>query len=415
MNVIYLTQVFEVGQDPGSERHFFFCKYLVRRGHTVTAITSNVDYKRATVKYPGGGWRVQRQVEGVNIEYVYSFARFRGSFLRRFWYYLTYFFVVGLAGLYVRRPDVIYAVSTPLTVGLLGYLLSRLRGVPFVFEVTDVWPDAAVAVGVVKNRFLIEAARWLERFCYRKAARIVALTEGIRANIIGKGVSPDKVVLITNGVDPTLFAARPEAAETRTRLRQTYGWEEAFVAMYLGAHGAYNALGTLLEVATLRQADPRLCVVLVGDGDAKPRLQAQAQAEQLTNVVFLPPVAREEAAALLSSADVFLLPNRRGEFYTMNLPNKLFDFLASGRPILVAGHGETGNLVERAGAGRVVPAEDAPAMAAALQALQSLSAAERAAMGEAGRRYVLEHYNREQLSQRFLDVLNHALRRPDSV
>lgn len=422
MNVVYLTQVFEAGQDPGSERHFYFCRYLVQHGHRATAITSNVDYKRATPKFPRQGWRVVCQIDDVDVWYVYSYANFRGSLLKRFWYYLTYFLSTILAGLRVEKPDVFYAVSTPLTVGLLGYCLSRLRRVPFVFEVTDVWPDAAVAVGAVKNQAIIRAARWLELFCYRQAAHIVALTQGIRDNIVGKGVPPDKVTLITNGVDSHLFSLGPAAGavstprggDERARLRQELEIEDHVVCMYLGAHGAYNALWTIIDAAETLRTHPhtRALCLLVGDGDAKRRLQAMVEERGLTNVRFLPPVPRFQAPALLRAADLCLLPNRAGEFYTMNLPNKLFDFLACARPIIVAGYGESAALVRRAGAGRVVPAEDGAAMAQAIVELATLSEAERAAMGNSGRRYVLANYDREQLSQLFLEVLEHAVWRP---
>ena len=410
MNVIYLTQVFELKEDPGTERHFHFCRHLVQTGHTVTAITSNVDYKRATTKYPDQGWRVRRQVEGIDIWYVYSYANFRGSFVKRFWYYLTYLFPTLFAGLLVKKPDVIYAVSVPLTVGFLGYCLSRLRRVPFVFEVTDIWPDAAVAVGVVKNRWLIRAAHWLEMFCYRKAARIVPLSQGARDNIVGKGIPAEKVVVITNGVDTSLFQSPQALKDDRARLRQELGFDDHFVCMYLGAHGTYNALWTIIDAAAALRDDPRCLCVLVGDGDEKPRLEAMVRERGLSNVRFLPPRPRSEIPALLRAADTFLLPNRRGEFYTMNFPNKLFDFLASAHPIVVAGYGETGDLVQRAGAGTVVPAEDGAAMAKAVVELANLSAAERDAMGESGRQHIVEHYNRDKLNQMFLDTLEQVLR-----
>lgn len=409
MKILYLTQVFEVGQDPGSERHFYFCKYLVRHGHTAAAITSNVDYKQAAVKHPGQGWRVRRQIEGVEIDYVYSYANFRGSLSRRFWYYWTYLFATILAGLSVERPDVIYAVSTPLTVGLLGYCLSRLRGVPFVFEVTDIWPDAVVATGVVKNQILIRAAHWLEMFCYRKAAKIVVLGEGAGTRIADKGVPASKVMVITNGVDSALFQTGSDVDADWEHLRRELGFDNHFVCLYLGAHGAYNALWTIIDAAEALRDDPRYICVLIGDGDEKSHLQAMVQERGLTNVRFLPPVPRADTPGVLRVADVFLLPNRRGEFYRMNLPNKLFDFLASGRPIVVAGEGESGDLVQRAGAGRIVPAEDGAAMARAVIELASLSNKERGAMGESGRRYVLEHYNRDKLSQIFLDVLERVV------
>lgn len=151
MKILYLCQVFETGNDAGSERHFYFCKYVVSKGNHATAITSNVDYKNARAKIARTTGAIIQSIEGVDIHYVYSYANFRGSFVKRFYYYLTYFFSSIVHALKINKPDIIYAVSTPLTVGLLGYIISRLRGVPFVFEVTDLWPDAAVACGVVSN------------------------------------------------------------------------------------------------------------------------------------------------------------------------------------------------------------------------------------------------------------------------
>jgi glycosyltransferase involved in cell wall biosynthesis len=409
MNVIYLAQVFDVGQDAGTDRPFYFCRYLARHGHKVTAITSNVDYRKTVVKYPREGWRVHRQIQGVDIYYVYSFASFRGSLELRLWYYLTYLLPALVVGMSVKEADVIYASSVPLTVALLGYVLSRLKGVPFVFEVGDIWPDALVAVGALRNRAMIRLMHALEMFCYRKAAYVVALTQGIRDNIVAKGTSAEKVIVITNGVDPTLFQQNAATDTECVRLRQELGFDSSFVCMYLGAHGSYNALWTVIELADALRTNSRYLCVLVGDGDEKPRLQKMTQERGLTNVRFLTTVARETAPSLLRTADVFLLPNRRGDFYAMNLPNKLFDFLAAGRPIVVAGQGESANAVQAAGAGRVVPAEDGAAMAAAIVELAALSGAERAAMGELGRRYVLREYSRESLSQGFAHVLERAV------
>lgn len=408
MNILYLCQVFEVGSDAGSERHFFFCKYAVSKGHHAAAVTSNVDYKNACVKIQGEPGTISRNIEGVDIHYVYSYANFRGSFLKRFYYYLTYFFSSIVQSFSVKRVDVIYAVSTPLTVGFLGYIISRLRGIPFVFEVTDVWPDAPVACGVVKNKALIRLAHWLEMFCYNKAAHIVGLTRGIRDNIIAKGIDPGKVSVITNGVDFSLFNSTLGDL-TRSEVRARYGFGDRFVAMYMGAHGAYNALDTIIETASILKDDPLFLFVFVGDGDAKSRLQQRTVDLGLTNVMFLKPVPRVESASLLCAADTFLLPNRKGEFFTGNLPNKLFDFLASARPVIVAGAGETPELVMAAGCGRVGDAEDCRAMADALIELANFPVEERMAMGASGRKYVLEHYDRNRLSERFLEILTEAV------
>ncbi len=394
MKVLYLTQVFETVADPGSDRHLFLCRYLAGRGHDVTAVTSNVDYKRAAVKFPGAGWRVRKSVDGVEVSYVYSYPHFRGSLLKRMMYFLTYVCTTLVEGSTVRGTSLVYAVSTPLTVGFLGFLLGRIHRCPFVFEVTDVWPDAAVAVGVVNNPTLIKFAGILECFCYRKAARIVALTEGIRENIVAKGVPREKVHLATNGVDGDLFREAEGAEADLTRLREELGLAGRFVCMYLGAHGRYNALETIIDAAAELRDDRKVVFVLVGDGDEKAKLEAAGRSRGLDNVRFFPPVNRSDAPQMLRCADLLLLPNRQGAFFAMNLPNKLFDFLASARPIVVAGEGESAEVVRRAGAGLVVAAEDGVVLAKAVLEIAGLDETARQTMGRSGREYVLAKYDR---------------------
>lgn len=405
MNILCLCQIFETGKDTGSERHFYFCKYAVSKGHHATAITSNVDYKNTRVKIAGETGMISRSIEGVDIHYVYSYANFRGSFVKRFYYYLTYFVSSIVQALKINKPDIIYAVSTPLTVGLLGYVISRLRGVPFIFEVTDLWPEAAVACGVVKNKGLIKLTHWLAMFCYRTSAHIVGLSRSTCDRIVAKGIDRQKVSLITNGVDLSLFNNAGEDHSGRLTIRAKYGFGDRFVSMYMGAHGAYNALDSIIDVALILRDDPRFLFVFVGDGDEKPKLQRRVSDHHLTNIIFLPPMPRTESPDMLYAADAFVLPNRKGDFFTGNLPNKLFDFLASARPVVVAGAGETPELVMAAGAGRCGTAEDSHVMANSLIELAEMPAAERMAMGKKGRDYVLTYYDRNRLSKRFLEIL----------
>ncbi|MDP4164925.1 MAG: glycosyltransferase family 4 protein, partial [Bacillota bacterium] len=306
------------------------------------------------------------------------------------------------------KPDAIYAVSTPLTVGCLGYIISRLRGVPFVFEVTDLWPEAAVACGVVKNKWFIKIAHWLAMFCYRKSVHIVGLSRNIYDSIVAKGIDRHKVTLITNGVDISLFKNAGKDDSGRLKIRTKYGFGDRFVVMYMGAHGAYNSLDTIIDVALMLRADRRFLFVLVGDGDEKPKLQKRVSDHHLANVVFLPPMPRVDSPDMLSAADAFALPNRKGDFFAGNLPNKLFDFLASSRPVVVTGIGETPELVMAAGAGKCSPPEDIHAMAKSFIELAGMPVEERTAMGKKGRDYVFAHYDREMLSARFLEILTVA-------
>ncbi len=407
MKLLYLTQVFELAEDTGSDRHFFFCRHAAQKaGWLVTAITSNVDYKRAVARYPGR-WLVRRNVDGITVHYVYSFAGLRGSIVGRAWYYVTYFLATIIDAVRQKRPDVVYAVSTPLTVGLLGVILSRMWRRPLVFEVTDLWPDALVAMGLVRPGILLWFARWMERTCYRNASAIVALTSGIREGIIGKGVDPEKVTLITNGFDPALFTDVP--TDARSAFRDAVGIaRNQFLCMYLGAHGIYNALGTVIDAAEALRERKDIVFAFVGDGDDKPRLELAVRQKNLGNVRFHAPIPRRESIGVLSAADVFLLPNHAGVFFRMNLPNKLFDFLASARPIVVAGGGETADVVTAAGAGAVVPAQDSLAMARAIEMLQAAGETARAEMGFRARQYAREHYSREVLAEHFTAVASRA-------
>jgi glycosyltransferase involved in cell wall biosynthesis len=410
MKILYLCQVFETGNDTGSERHFYFCKYAMSRGHRVAAITSNVDYKNARAKFARTTGTVSQSIDGVDIHYVYSYANFRGSFIKRFYYYLTYFFSSISQALKMGKPDIVYAVSTPLTVGLLGYIISRLRGVPFVFEVTDLWPDAAVACSVVKNRVLITLANWLAMFCYRTSAHIVGLSRSMCESIVAKGIDKDKVSLITNGVDLSLFNNREPNDARRIEIRTQYGFGDRFVAMYMGAHGAYNALDTIIDAAMILRDDLRFLFVFVGDGDEKPNLQKRVSEHKLGNVLFFAPIPRVDSPDMLSAADAFVLPNRKGDFFSGNLPNKLFDYLASSRPIVVAGSGETPELVMAAGAGRCGQAADSHAMANSLIELAEMPVKERMAMGKKGRDYVFKYYDRNRLSEQFLKILSDVIK-----
>jgi glycosyltransferase involved in cell wall biosynthesis len=292
-------------------------------------------------------------------------------------------------------------------VGYAGYLLSRLRRIPLVFEVADVWPDAAIAMGMLTSPLVISLSRRMEDACYHQAVKITALTRGIRDHIERKGLSAEKIILATNGVDPEVFQEVDQ--EKVAALRAELGLQDRFVSLYLGAHGHYNSLWTIVEAANLLRGDPHFAFVFIGDGDYKQKLLEMVERYQLNSVVFLPPVPRLDSPRYLAAGDTFLLPNRKGEFYRMNLPNKLFDFLASSRPILVAGEGETADVVLQAGAGVVVPAEDFAAMAQALRNLAGMSRIDRHNMGACGRTFAFTHYNRSIQSQNIAQVLVSAM------
>jgi glycosyltransferase involved in cell wall biosynthesis len=222
----------------------------------------------------------------------------------------------------------------------------------------------------------------------------VAVTEGIRDGLLQHGVPPGKVVLITNGVDLEVGnGSRPAALPVP---------DEAFVAMYVGAHGTYSSLETLLDAAADLRDAPEVRLVLVGNGDRKPALVESARRRGLDNVAFVDPVPKREVPSWLARADACVLPYQDNPLFAGALPNKAFDYLGAARPIVAsAPAGELTRMVERAACGVAVPPEDGPALADAIRAMAADREAARR-MGERGRRYALAHYDRAALAGRFV-------------
>jgi len=247
---------------------------------------------------------------------------------------------------------------------------------------------------------VIAAARGLERFCYRRAERVVALTEGIRDGVIAGGVNPALVTLITNGID--LPPAGAPAANGGAPVPVP---DDAFVAMYVGQHGTYNSLGTVLDAADRLRGEPGIRFVLVGGGDRKSALVQEAERRGLSNVSFVDPVPKREVPSWLARADACILPYQDRELFAGALPNKAFDYLGAGRPIVAsAPEGELTRLVREAGCGLSAPPEDGAALAEAVRRL----AADRdaaARMGAAGAAYARERYDRRTLAARFVSVV----------
>ena len=172
--------------------------------------------------------------------------------------------------------------------------------------------------------------------------------------------------------------------------------------MYLGAHGLYNSLNTIIEAANILKSDDDIRFIFIGDGDEKKRLQIAVKNYKLKNVTFIPPVSRHRAPIWLQIADVFLLPNLKGKFYEMNLQNKFFDYLASAKPIIFAGSGNSADIIEKSHSGIVIEAEDYHAMSKAVKEMKLLSQLERDRIGKNGRQYVLKHFERNTLTKRFI-------------
>lgn len=314
--------------------------------------------------------------------------------------WLSYLLTATLRGLRGPRPDIVYASSPHLFAGMAGYVLSRLRRAAFVLEIRDLWPVILAEMGTLSERSLMyRCLAAIESFLYRRADTIVCLSEGVHEHLIARGVPASRVHVVPNGADPEDLAC----SEDRTRLRGKYGLE-GLVFAYTGAHGPANGLDQLLDAAgELRDASPEVGFLLVGDGPSKQDLMRRAEREGLTNVRFLPAVPKNEIPALLRAVDVGVHVLAPVSLFTYGVsPNKIFDYMAAGLPVITNTPGEVARIVDGSGAGLAVGPDE---LAIAVRKMAGIGAEQRMAFGTAGRSFVLAHHSRAMLAGRLEEIL----------
>jgi colanic acid biosynthesis glycosyl transferase WcaI len=373
-------------------------KLLVKRGYQVTVLTTVPNYPDGIVPPQYRGHLIQREEhDGVQVIRVWSYVSPNRGFVRRVLAQLSFGCLSPLlGGKAVGHPDLIIVQSPPLFDAIAGRMLARLKRCPFIFTVADLWPDAAVQMGVLRNRVLIRLAEWLEWSTYRRANLVQVLTEGIRDTLIQRGLSAEHIFLLTNGVDVTKFRPLPKA-DARTQL----GWDNRFIVLYAGTQGPSQGLTAVLKAAEQIRDHTDIQVILVGDGAAKADLMAEAQRLDLRNVTFLDPQPHSAMPLLLAGADVCLVPGLKAQFYKGVLPFKMFEAMASARPILLGVDGEARRLAEQeAGAAIYFEAEDAAALASAILYLHE-HPEETELLGRRGRAFVEARFDREQLIAMF--------------
>lgn len=304
----------------------------------------------------------------------------------------------------IPRPDVIIGSSPTLFAAIAAERIAALRGAPFVMEVRDLWPAVFVELGVLRNRAMIRMLEHIELWLYRRAARVVTVTERFRENLIRRGVPPHKVVTIPNGANLQFW----DAARDDGGLRDRLGLRGRFVALYIGAHGISQALGTILDAAAALRDDQQVVFLFVGEGAEKDQLVVRAREQQLDNVRFLDSVGKEEVKQFYAIADVCLVPLRNIPLFESFIPSKMFEMLAMARPLVASLRGEAATILGDSGGAIVVDPEDSVAVAGAIRRLAADPAAGQR-MGSAGRLFVAEHYSRRGLAERYLDVLRDAV------
>jgi glycosyltransferase involved in cell wall biosynthesis len=334
----------------------------------------------------------------IKIVRVYTYPALHRSFVHRVLSFFSFMVTSFLAGLRVSKVDLVWGTSPPIFQGVTAWLLARLKRAPFLFEVRDLWPAFAIEVGVLQNKLLIRLSEWLERTLYQRADRVVVNSPGFETYVKERGARD--VRLVPNGATPDMF----DPLDPGTEFRETHNLEDNFVVLYAGAHGMSNDLGVLLEAAALLQDEPGVRIVLVGDGKDKPALQERAARRGLSNVVFLPPVSKLEMPGILAGANACVAILKPIPLYGTVYPNKVFDYMAAGRPVILAIDGVIRELVEGARAGVFTQPGDPHAMAENIRDL-AINPELCASMGQNGRAMVQDLFDRRILARQLTTTI----------
>lgn len=391
MRVLIFTQHFPPETVATGRRALDLAENLVGRGHQVTVITGRPNHPSSLGRaHCQSAPDVENAEDGYQVLRVPVFRSANTRTLNRFLTYGTFALSAAWAGLRQKSPDVILAVS-PLPTGLAAMLVHWGRRAPLVFDLQDIWPDSALAVGVMRPSLALRTLRRLEHFFYRRCSRIVGISEGFRRYLLNLGVKQERVAVVHNGADPEMFAA----AEADAGFREAHDLDGKFVVGYTGNIGLAQGIETLLEASEALQGQP-VKFLLVGEGTDKRRLHTLSRTRGLANVEFLDGVPRERVAPILASCDAFLLILRRDPLFEITVPSKLYEYMAAGKPILCSVGGEAAELVATSHCGIAVAPSDPAALAGAVEKLRADPSLCRK-MGEMGMRCARETFSRDQL------------------
>ena len=405
MRIAYVCHYFAPEPSAPAARVHELARAWVRAGHPVSVVTTfpNHPTGRVPPAYRGRWWSTE-ELDGIRVLRCWLYAVPNRGVGRRGLDHLS-FMVTALAfgGPRLGHIDVVIASSPTLFSALAAWLIARQKQVPFVLEVRDLWPEAIVDLALIRQGPALRVLERLAHFLYRQAACVVVVTQAFAKRLEAQGVPRAKLAVIPNGADTRFFSPDCDGEPARASL----DLDGRFVVAYIGSHGLSHGLDAVLEAAA---EQPEVTFLLVGDGADRDRLLAERDRRGLRNVMMRPSVAKSEVPWLYAAADACLVPLRDVPVFETFVPSKLFEVLAAGRPVIGAVRGEARDILARSGGALLVEPERGDQLAQAVARLRA-DPQLRIELGRRGRAFVEQHYDRDALASRYLELLRQVVGR----
>ena len=394
MRILYIHQHFAIPTGSTGTRSYEFARRWVKAGHKVTIITGHYDI---------GGLDYSKKpqmIDGIEIRIAGTRYSNKQSFFRRLMSFAGFVLFSFLAGLRVKNVDVIYATSTPLTVGISAMFLKWFKHVPFVFEVRDQWPEIPIELGVIRSKILIKILLWLERRIYKSAAAIVALSPGMADGVREVLQSDKEIVVVPNSSDTEVF--RPDI--DGSAVRQEYGWANKLVFLHFGAMGKANGLDFIVQAAEKLKENSEIHFVTVGDGSEKERLINKVKSLGLKNIEFIGSKPKSELPFFVAACDVSMVIFANRPILEHNSANKFFDSISAGKPILLNYSDWQRKIIEENNAGFGCKLYDLDEFVEKVSYF-NLNRDAVKKMGQNARKIAVERFDRNKLAAEVLSVI----------
>ena len=370
MHILFLTDNFPPEGNAPASRTYEHAREWVKLGHDVTVITCAPNFPEG-VLFDGykNKWYQREVMEGIDVVRVKTYITANEGFVKRILDYISFGVMGGIAGLFQTRPDVIVSTSPQFFCACGAWVLSVVRWKPWVFELRDIWPASITAVGAMEKSTIIRVLEKLEMFLYRRADRIVAVTNSFKTELIERGIDGDKIDVVINGVDLSKYSP----VDTKDpALADQYGLAGKFVVGYIGTHGMAHALDKVLDAAALLQDNDDVRFLFAGGGAERASLERLAAERGLSNVVMMPRQPKEAMPAVWSLCDISLISLRDTPLFTKVIPSKIFESMGMGLPMVIAcPAGEATDIIADTSSGVVVQPENPEALADCIAGLYS--------------------------------------------